>query len=247
MENSTSFDLNRNIQQWRENLAAAPSFRNENLDELETHLRDSVAVLQNRGLSADEAFLIATRRMGAGDPLANEFSKVNGSAIWLDRLFWMVIGYQAWLFISGVTVLVIHNALFLGLNYAGYNFKAHGNAIPTTLFTLVRVAGFAGSLALCGWLFCRKGQRFGRWLGRLLQRRTTWALTFSVLYVLYSSIGLATQGMNSLLSNSIGQERVIEFYNSQGYSILFTHLITAAIVVWLTVFLARRRLCAGQT
>ena len=51
METTTSFDLNRAIQSWRENLAQSPAFRGENLNELESHLRDSVATWQARGLS----------------------------------------------------------------------------------------------------------------------------------------------------------------------------------------------------
>jgi hypothetical protein len=46
MQNEISFDLNRAIQNWREQLAQLPAFRSENLDELETHLRDSIAVLK---------------------------------------------------------------------------------------------------------------------------------------------------------------------------------------------------------
>lgn len=246
MENPTAFDLNQIIQQWRENLAASPAFRSENLNELESHLRDSITTLQTRGLAAEEAFLIATRRIGQGSLLEREFGKVNGSAIWLDRFFWMLIGYQVWLFISGVIGLGAHNALLFGLNGVGYNFKAHGYAIPVTLFTLVQLAGFGGSLAICGWLFCRKGQRFGWWLGRLLQRRTTWALTFVALYVLYFSINLANQGIYYLLINSIGREKMIELSVSQGYSHLLTRLLTVAIFTWLTLFLANKRFRLGR-
>ena len=45
---STPFDLNQAIQQWRDGLAQSPAIRGENLDELEVHLRDSVATLQAR-------------------------------------------------------------------------------------------------------------------------------------------------------------------------------------------------------
>src|SRR5690349_14090776 len=46
MENPTSFDLNRAVQQWRETLAQSPAFRGENLNELESHLSDSIAAWQ---------------------------------------------------------------------------------------------------------------------------------------------------------------------------------------------------------
>ena len=94
MENQTPFDLDREIQGWRENLAQSPAFRSENLDELQTHLRDSVAGLETRGLSAEEAFMVATKRIGKSAVLQTEFSKINGQALWLDRMLWVLIGTQ---------------------------------------------------------------------------------------------------------------------------------------------------------
>ena len=246
METTTSFDLNRAIQHWRENLAQSPAFRSENLNELESHLCDSITTLQTRGLSAEEAFLVAAKRIGKGGALESEFGKVNDMAVWLDRLFWMLIGYQVWLFVSGVISLITRNALFFGLNGAGYDFKSHGYTIPATLFTLVYLAGFAGSLALCWWLFCRKGQRFGRWLGRLLQHRATWVLTFGALYLLSLSITLISWGTQSLLITSLGQEKIGEIYISQNYASIITLFTTPVVFIGLTLFLARKRLRMSQ-
>lgn len=92
METTTSFDLNQAIQHWRENLAQSPAFRSENLDELEAHLRDSIATLQTQGLSAEEGFLIAVGRLGRTETLADEFGKMNAAAVWRDRALWMLAG-----------------------------------------------------------------------------------------------------------------------------------------------------------
>jgi hypothetical protein len=75
MQNEISFDLNRAIQNWREQLAQLPAFRSENLDELETHLRDSIAVLETSGLSAEEAFTVAVNRIGKEGSLLSELAK----------------------------------------------------------------------------------------------------------------------------------------------------------------------------
>lgn len=246
METTTSFDLNRAIQHWRENLGQSPAFRSENLNELESHLRDSVATFETRGLSAEEAFLVATRRMGASSALEPEFGKVNGQAIWLDRFFWMLIGYQVWAFISGALGLITRNALLFGLHGAGYDFKAYSFVVQVTLSALVNLAGFAGSLALCWWLFRRKGQRFGRWLGRRLHRRATWALTFGALYLLSLSITLIRWGTQSLLVTSVGKENIGDFYYSQNFSSAITLLITPVVLVGLTLYLARKRLRLSQ-
>ena len=246
MENPTSFDLNRAIQSWRENLGQSPAFRSENLNELESHLCDSIATWQTRGLSAEEAFMVASNRIGKGGALESEFGKVNGQVIWLDRFFWMLIGYQVWAFISGAIGFVTRNALLFGLHGTGYDFKAHSYAVPVTLMALVNLAGFAGSLALCWWLFYRKGQRFGLWLGRLLHRRATWALTFGALYLLSLSITLIGWGTQSLLVTSVGRENIGAFYTSLSFSSAITFFITPVVLVGLTLFLARKRLRLRQ-
>jgi signal peptidase I len=85
MEEQTSFDLNGAIQEWRRNLAQSAAFDSNDLDELETHLRDAMPALQAAGLSSEESFLIASRRIGTRDALESEFEKVNPGRAWLNR------------------------------------------------------------------------------------------------------------------------------------------------------------------
>lgn len=77
MEPSHPFCLNRAIERWRENLGQSSAFRSEDLAELETHLRDSIAELEGRGLSSEEAFMVASGRIGGAPALEVEFGKVN--------------------------------------------------------------------------------------------------------------------------------------------------------------------------
>jgi hypothetical protein len=247
MENPTAFDLNGAIRQWREKLAEAPAFRHENLNELESHLRDSIAVLQTRSLSGEEAFWVATRRVGPGSELEAEFGKVNGSAIWLDRFLWMLIGYQAWAFISGFIGAISRNSLLLGLNGAGYDFKAHGNVIPATLFTLVQLAGLAGSLAICWWLFRRKGQQIGRWFGRRLHYRGTLVLMFIVFCLLSVVPGLINGVTTALMTRKVSWETIPKVYFSLSVSSTITLFISTIVFVALTLFLARKRLSLSRT
>jgi hypothetical protein len=109
MENQTSFDLKAAIRRWRESLGQSPEFRAEDIDELESHVQDSSSELQGRGLSAEEAFVIATRRVGSGTALATEFGRVNGQALWIDRGLWMLVG---WAVISGFESLSKSSAMF---------------------------------------------------------------------------------------------------------------------------------------
>jgi hypothetical protein len=95
-------------------------------------------------------------------------------------------------------------------------------------------------------LLCRKGQQLGPWLGRLLHRRTAWALTFGALYLLSLSITLIGWGTQSLVVTSVGRETMGAFYYSQGVSSAISLLITTAVFTWLTLFLARKRLRLRQ-
>jgi hypothetical protein len=76
MENPNQFDLNGAIARWRDDLNQFQQFRVENVDELESHLRDSVETLRGSGLSEEEAFLIARSRLGRAERLETEFSRV---------------------------------------------------------------------------------------------------------------------------------------------------------------------------
>lgn len=92
MEPQTQFDLNRSLTQWREQLAHSPAIKRDNLVELEAHLRDSMAALQARGLSEEEALLVATKRLGQPAQLVTEFGKSNLADVWFNRLVWAMIG-----------------------------------------------------------------------------------------------------------------------------------------------------------
>lgn len=89
---TASFDLNRSIAAWRGRMQEASVSRVEILDELETHLRDSVSALQSKGLNSEEAFLIASRRIGDHEPLAAELTKVHPGEWITSRLAWMLVG-----------------------------------------------------------------------------------------------------------------------------------------------------------
>ena len=120
MENQTSFDLNGAIRRWRGELEKSASFRSDDLEELEAHLRDSESSLRARGLTAEEAFLIAVRRTGSGDVLAAEFASINGPSIWLDHLLWMITGSItiSTLWSLTTTLVVLRTALAGGLAFA---------------------------------------------------------------------------------------------------------------------------------
>ncbi len=52
------------IAEWRAYVASAPGVNGRDVDELEDHLRHQIAELNAAGLTDDEAFLVAVKRMG---------------------------------------------------------------------------------------------------------------------------------------------------------------------------------------
>jgi hypothetical protein len=95
MENKTRFDLESAITHWRAQLTAHETVGPDELRELEAHLRDSVAGWTTKGLRADEAFQIASARLGPPEKVAAEFAKEDPITPWRTRLFWMLIGSMA--------------------------------------------------------------------------------------------------------------------------------------------------------
>jgi hypothetical protein len=70
------------IADWRAHVASAPAVDGRDLDELEDHLRHQIAELSAAGLTADEAFLIAVRRLGDVDALSREFAREHTGRLW---------------------------------------------------------------------------------------------------------------------------------------------------------------------
>jgi hypothetical protein len=70
------------IEQWRSYLGRRRAIHPVDVEELEDHLRDRIATLVDAGLSPDEAFLVAVKRMGAQDAIANEFAREHSERLW---------------------------------------------------------------------------------------------------------------------------------------------------------------------
>jgi len=91
MENQTRFDLNAAIEKWRQELTAYANLTAEVRRELETHLRDSIAGFQQRGLNNEESFWLARRRVGQPQQLGEEFVKADPAKVWRERVFWICL------------------------------------------------------------------------------------------------------------------------------------------------------------
>jgi hypothetical protein len=74
--------LEAQIGQWRGYVQRHRVISPGDVDELESHLRDQVADLEQAGLSGDEAFLVAVKRLGSLDEVSREFAREHSERLW---------------------------------------------------------------------------------------------------------------------------------------------------------------------
>jgi hypothetical protein len=74
--------LEEQIAQWRSYLRRRQGVDSPDVEELEGHLREQLSALAEAGLSGDEAFLVAVKRMGSLDALSREFARAHSERLW---------------------------------------------------------------------------------------------------------------------------------------------------------------------
>lgn len=74
--------LDGRIAEWRAAVSRGPAVSEGDADELEGHLREQVTDLESAGLSSEEAFLIAMRRLGQVDQLTAEYAREHSDRLW---------------------------------------------------------------------------------------------------------------------------------------------------------------------
>lgn len=82
MATGQTVSLEDQIDRWRSYLGRRQAIRSADVAELEDHLREQIAVLARGGLTADEAFLVAVKRMGEIDALSREFAREHSERLW---------------------------------------------------------------------------------------------------------------------------------------------------------------------
>ena len=75
-------ELEAQFEQWRQYVLRRRELQPFDADELEDHLRGCVDELVAAGLSPDEAFLVAVKRMGSLDELSREFAREHSERLW---------------------------------------------------------------------------------------------------------------------------------------------------------------------
>jgi len=81
-DNPAASSLEAQIEAWRAHLRKSHAITTQDAAELEDHLREQIASLGADGLSDDEAFLVAVKRMGALNALTREFAREHSDRLW---------------------------------------------------------------------------------------------------------------------------------------------------------------------
>jgi len=74
--------LEDQIAEWRAYVCRRKAFHSPDVEELEGRLRDQLVALTQAGLTGDEAFLVAIKRMGSLDALSREFARAHSERLW---------------------------------------------------------------------------------------------------------------------------------------------------------------------
>src|SRR5690242_4222364 len=92
------FDLERSIEEWRRQMAAAGLKTGRRLDELESHLREEISALKSAGAAEAAAFEQAVARLGSPHLVCTEFNKIRH--VWPVKIGW-ALWFAATLLVAG--------------------------------------------------------------------------------------------------------------------------------------------------
>jgi hypothetical protein len=136
------------IDEWRDYVGRAGAVNGHDVEELETHLRDQITDLGAVGLSDDEAFLIAVKRIGDIDSLSREFAREHSGRLWRQLAvpgeaepIEPATGLAEALVFAFVAAVLVHVPRLIDPQLADHEY--------------LRSAGFT-ILLLLGWYFARR-------------------------------------------------------------------------------------------
>jgi hypothetical protein len=92
METNNEFNIQEQIDHWVSKIKSEPSFTESDSEELKSHLLDSMDQLKDSGLNDEEAFLVASRRIGTTVDWEEDYSQANNQVIQMRRSVLILAG-----------------------------------------------------------------------------------------------------------------------------------------------------------
>lgn len=105
------FNLEQAIADWRRQISAEGIKAVGVLDELESHLREEIERQRQSGTGEQEAFRIATQRLGDAGLMRDEFRKIKNRSPWREKLMIGICGVFVGfiLFLSSVMIVLCYS------------------------------------------------------------------------------------------------------------------------------------------
>jgi len=92
MESNIEYDIQEHINHWSEKLRSESSITESDAEELKSHLLDIIDELEGLGLKEEEAFLIASRRMGRIADWDEDYREANNPIIQMRKSLVILAG-----------------------------------------------------------------------------------------------------------------------------------------------------------
>lgn len=218
------FRLEDAIENWKLQLNQHQTMSASDIEELHIHLREEIDILMAAGLSQEEAYVIASRRIGSPGELACEFAKINTVAIWKNRFFWMIIGILILQIFSACGNFLARGGALIGCQLVGWNALNTGiiSAVIQIAVLLCLLVGFY--IAAVHFSIFQK-----------IPKKTLIGIIIAVSALSFLMNHLAGIGFNILIARFYSAEQLGQFslgcnYAAMGLSVLWP-------VVWLVLLL----------
>lgn len=232
METSRGNSIKDRLAEWRSSFDGSKLTADE-LDELQSHMEDSLNEFLAKKLSIEEAWLLAVDRMGATEDLKREFQKVeDAKGNLISRLFWAILilflaygisalTWELFLNISKVGgIRVTRFMLLLGLFWVVYALINQRKALTHT--PILRAFIYAGSIwfvvLLLGFLTSFEGPWKGKNENRIFEKYSPQSAIYQKellrefcsvgtenLYYLYKSY-FTSKGQHFIIVEAVGKD-----------------------------------------
>ncbi len=145
-------DRETRLKVWRERLQMQDALSARDIVELEAHLLDQLRELEAKGLSQEESWMIAERRLGDAETLAEEYQRSDPSRVARLRIVWALVGIlvfnvfsslisMAQTIVGGVYLSYFDRTIHDGFELVGVGpFVVHGVIMAGAVFAVAYAA-----------------------------------------------------------------------------------------------------------
>lgn len=135
MESNAGFNLQRYIAGWMEKIQSKPAVTEADAEELKSHLLDLMDDLKAGGLDEEEAFWVASKRLGNSTDWGEEYRQENNPVIQMRRSLIILAGVLAY-FVCYYFILSTSKLLFITLLFKDVDGYMAADWVSRYLITL---------------------------------------------------------------------------------------------------------------